>query len=772
MREPLKVFISYSRKDEALKDMLLEHLRVLERFRGVKVWTDAEIPPGAMWREEIDRAMATTDVALLLISAAFLASDFIQTAELPELLKRQTRTGLVVIPVILRECSWEDNPAIKPFQVLPKGAEPIAKHSGHKRDVALKQVASAIAALAKEHAKRSRSAVPQPEPAPEPFALRLVASSEEICANVSAFHTEARSAPNRAQSLLRQTTYWVCDRVKGAFGPAKFVGFAGMSLDRYAEANAGRLTGDVFDGHRTRTAIERVLGCDFAPSRERADDLVRWGEALFGKGAFGNADRTKWSFVTLGSDTVNSLPAHGHTTIEQAYRRLRDARGTRLTASELFQQGHSPFMLRAAYGGWFDFVDSEHDLGEPEQRVLRVSGEWLRDLEDTKMSKCFKMITLEALINANALTVGLAAEELSRRSHAILLRSPDLLLDLPEPFRVPGSVHAGSPPRSSNAQRFTAYWKKNPIAAWTTGPNRRWFALDGERLVSKIPCPRGHEAVLAAMTRELIDYQLARYRARSTDDIPTVSVAARVTGDQCERILKLGSPETSEELRPSPGDDLDDEMLTRRFGLKAPPRSGRVEGHLFICIEAPGALVAPDRIRFPITDRRQDETAFVLLRPPDSALWKYIGIAHYLEDEELWAFTAVDYAMYRALGADRASSRSLPVGARARALALTDEIVRKYGPGAVLECGGRRLRIVSRTDGGGLRIDGGPGGFAERTISPTDIAWVLIAADDVRRHGGHLDEQRVNRLRYIEGTPKGSTRWIDTQWAILLVSEG
>lgn len=28
--------------------------------------------------------------------------------------------------------------------------------------------------------------------------------------------------------------------------------------------------------------------------------------------------------------------------------------------------------------------------------------------------------------------------------------------------------------------------------------------------------------------------------------------------------------------------------------------------------------------------------------------------------------------------------------------------------------------------------------------------------------GGLLDEERVNRLRYLEGTPKASTRWIDT----------
>jgi hypothetical protein len=43
---------------------------------------------------------------------------------------------------------------------------------------------------------------------------------------------------------------------------------------------------------------------------------------------------------------------------------------------------------------------------------------------------------------------------------------------------------------------------------------------------------------------------------------------------------------------------------------------------------------------------------------------------------------------------------------------------------------------------------------------------VIVADDEVAEHGGILDEARVNRVRYLEGVPKGSTRWIDTGWAI------
>src|SRR6185436_16305903 len=67
---------------------------------------------------------------------------------------------------------------------------------------------------------------------------------------------------------------------------------------------------------------------------------------------------------------------------------------------------------------------------------------------------------------------------------------------------------------------------------------------------------------------------------------------------------------------------------------------------------------------------------------------------------------------------------------------------------------------------GGLRVDGGEVGFAERTVSLVDLAWIIAADDDVRERGGLLDEARVNALRYLEGTPKASTRWIDTGWAL------
>jgi hypothetical protein len=144
-----------------------------------------------------------------------------------------------------------------------------------------------------------------------------------------------------------------------------------------------------------------------------------------------------------------------------------------------------------------------------------------------------------------------------------------------------------------------------------------------------------------------------------------------------------------------------------------------------------------------------------------------------LEGEDQWALAQpVDYATWRALGHGRSASRRLPAEATARASEWVERFLRSHSPGSVIEKDGKRCRIAGKAPGGGVRIDGGEGGFEERTVSLLDLAWAMTAQQDVAESGGVLDEAWVNRLRFLEGTPKGSTRWIDTGWALFLVKPG
>ena len=299
------------------------------------------------------------------------------------------------------------------------------------------------------------------------------------------------------------------------------------------------------------------------------------------------------------------------------------------------------------------------------------------------------------------------------------------------------------------------------IMRWARGASLS--ALAGR--VALIQTADGHDTFAYQVKRIVHDGDRWWLRSDNPDHAP---VEATVDTIPIARLVTRITPET---LAPAVGEWRTLDTLAAAFGLPAETtieRTGRHAGHLFILANELGLFTEPDRLTTLVGDRRPAETAFVLARPTAKGSWRYCGIGRWLETEQQWRVPPLDFDTWLALGRGRNCSRRLPDEAKTRAQAFVDELFRRTGAGAWLTHNGKRCRVLERTTGG-VRIDGGEDGFVPRRVSVTDIAWVLLAADDVAANGGVLDEARVNRLRYLEGTPKGSTRWIDTRWAIAMV---
>jgi len=109
-RKSTPVFVSYSHRDKKWLQRLQVHLKPLVRAGDIELWDDTRIQPGADGKAQIDRALATARVAVLLVSADFLASDFVQDQELPVLLEAAERRGTRILPVILSHSLFTDSP--------------------------------------------------------------------------------------------------------------------------------------------------------------------------------------------------------------------------------------------------------------------------------------------------------------------------------------------------------------------------------------------------------------------------------------------------------------------------------------------------------------------------------------------------------------------------------------------------------------------------------------------------------------------------------------
>ena len=138
-----KVFISYSHEDAEWLERLRVHLRPVEREGIIDLWDDTKIAAGIQWKEAIVNALETARVAVLLVSANFLASDFIAEHELPELLARAKAGGTTIIPVILSPSLFTST-SLGAFQAINNPDYPISDMTFSKQEQIFVKIALAI----------------------------------------------------------------------------------------------------------------------------------------------------------------------------------------------------------------------------------------------------------------------------------------------------------------------------------------------------------------------------------------------------------------------------------------------------------------------------------------------------------------------------------------------------------------------------------------------------------------------------------------------------
>ena len=124
MPQKRQVFVSYSHKDYEWLNRVRTFLRPLERNAELSVWSDTGIRPSSNWHADIQTAITDADAAILLISPDFLASEYVASDELPEILLAASERGLRVFPIFVSACFLKGSPLLK-FQALNSPSSPL-----------------------------------------------------------------------------------------------------------------------------------------------------------------------------------------------------------------------------------------------------------------------------------------------------------------------------------------------------------------------------------------------------------------------------------------------------------------------------------------------------------------------------------------------------------------------------------------------------------------------------------------------------------------------
>ena len=145
----VKLFFSYSHRDESLRDELEIHLSALKRQGVIEVWHDRRIGAGKEFDSEISEHLESAQIILLLVSPYFIASDYCYDIEMTRALERHQAGEARVIPVILHPCDWHSLPFGK-LTAVPKDGKAVSKYP-NQHDAFL-EITLAIRAAANDFA--------------------------------------------------------------------------------------------------------------------------------------------------------------------------------------------------------------------------------------------------------------------------------------------------------------------------------------------------------------------------------------------------------------------------------------------------------------------------------------------------------------------------------------------------------------------------------------------------------------------------------------------
>jgi len=131
-QEETRIFVSYAREDTKWLDKsnphnLIPYLVESLRRHNVTFWFDKELKGGDVFERHIGKEIDNSQIALLIVSQYFINSEFIENKEMPRIAERARQGKMIVVPVLVEPCDWNDYPFLADRQDLVYSLDVLAE---------------------------------------------------------------------------------------------------------------------------------------------------------------------------------------------------------------------------------------------------------------------------------------------------------------------------------------------------------------------------------------------------------------------------------------------------------------------------------------------------------------------------------------------------------------------------------------------------------------------------------------------------------------------
>ena len=137
------IFISYCHHDSYWLEKIQIFLKPLVRSIKINVWDDKGIVSGSKWKDEIERNLQSAQIAILLVTPNFLASDFIADHELPKIFRKAEKEGLLIFWISISHCLYDET-ELKDFQCANNPSRPLDNMPEYEQNQRLTEICQDI----------------------------------------------------------------------------------------------------------------------------------------------------------------------------------------------------------------------------------------------------------------------------------------------------------------------------------------------------------------------------------------------------------------------------------------------------------------------------------------------------------------------------------------------------------------------------------------------------------------------------------------------------